>query len=89
MLALLRAHKIKKAYVFGSAVNGRLTKDSDLDLLIEFDPDISDLEYADLWWDLGQRLEELIQRPVDLVTLSSITNKYFMMELENTREAIL
>lgn len=87
--SLLREHKIKEAYIFGSAVNGRLTKDSDLDLLIEFDPQVGELEYADLWWDLSERLEALVQRPVDLVTLSSITNKYFMMELENTREAIL
>ncbi len=89
MRALLREHKVKEAYVFGSAVNGRFTKDSDLDLLIEFDPQVHDLEYADLWWDLSERMEALVQRPVDLVTLSSITNKYFMMELENTKEALL
>ncbi|MGA2548000.1 MAG: nucleotidyltransferase domain-containing protein [Rectinemataceae bacterium] len=86
---ILKSHKVKEAYIFGSAVNGRFTKDSDLDLLIEFEKGIDPSEYADLWWDLGDRLEELVQRKVDLVTLSSVRNKYFRMELENTREAIL
>jgi uncharacterized protein len=85
----LRAHKVQKAFVFGSAVKGEFTPESDLDLLIEFSPGIEPDEYADLWWDLNDRLEELIGRKVDIITLPSIRNKYFMMELENTREAIL
>jgi predicted nucleotidyltransferase len=86
---ILFDHKVKEAYVFGSAVKGSFTKDSDLDLLIEFEPGVGELEYADLWWDLGDRLEELVERKVDLVTLSSIRNKYLRMELESTREVIL
>lgn len=86
---VLVSHKVKEAYIFGSAVKETFSKDSDLDLLIEFDPGTEPLDVANLWWDLNDRLEEVIGRKVDLVTISSIKNKYFMMELNNTREAIL
>jgi predicted nucleotidyltransferase len=35
---VLICHKVKEAYIFGSAVTESFSKDSDLDLLIEFDP---------------------------------------------------
>jgi predicted nucleotidyltransferase len=86
---ILADHRVKTAYVFGSALRENFKDDSDLDLLIEFEKGITTKDYADLYWDLGDKIEKLTGREVDLVTLSSITNKYFLMELENTREAIL
>ena len=87
--AILRDHQVEKAYVFGSAVHGTFSSASDFDLLVEFGKDINPDTYADLWWNLVEKLETVLQRPVDLVTVSSITNRYFKMELERTREAIL
>jgi predicted nucleotidyltransferase len=37
---ILKNHKVKEAHIFGSAVKGSFTKDSDLDLLIEFEKGI-------------------------------------------------
>lgn len=40
-LDALRAHGIVRAYVFGSRTRGEEREDSDLDLLVTFDPPIS------------------------------------------------
>jgi uncharacterized protein len=60
-----RSHHIVWMAVFGSTARGEQRPDSDLDILVEFEPgyvyslfDFSDMRFA---------LEELFQRPVDLV----------------------
>lgn len=65
---LLKRHGVKRAALFGSIVHNRLTKNSDIDLLIEFRGqkslfDLVDLELA---------LEDLLKRKVDLVTYRSL-----------------
>lgn len=55
------AHGIRRLRLFGSAVHGRLGPDSDIDLLVEFEPNrtpgllgIAQLELGDL---LGRRVD--------------------------------
>jgi hypothetical protein len=87
--SILKKHAVKEAYVYGSAVTENFSDQSDLDLLVEFQDGIETTSFADLWWDLCERIEETVHHPVDVVTLSSITNPYFLQEVEATREAIL
>ena len=44
---LCRRYKVKSLYAFGSVNTPRFTEKSDIDLLIEFEPDISIEEYTD------------------------------------------
>lgn len=55
-----------KAWIFGSVSRGEDTVDSDIDLLVEFDSSAE----VDLFDHVGmiQDLEELLGRPVDLVS---------------------
>jgi predicted nucleotidyltransferase len=62
-LAVLREHGVVKAYVFGSMTRGEERPDSDLDLLVTFDPPISLFNRMDLAEDLAG----MVGRRVDLL----------------------
>jgi predicted nucleotidyltransferase len=72
------AHGIRHLGLFGSALSGRLRPDSDIDLLVEFEPDRTPglLGIAQLELDLG----ELLGRSVDLRTLGDLS-RYFRDEV--------
>jgi len=61
--------KVKKAYLFGSFARKEQTPKSDIDVMIEFDESKSPtlLDMVEVKLDL----EELLQRPVDLVQKGS------------------
>ena len=61
---LKRQYAVKSLAIFGSAARDTLAATSDVDLLVEFDT----APGFDRYMDLKFFLEELIGRPVDLVT---------------------
>jgi predicted nucleotidyltransferase len=63
---LRREFSVRSFHVFGSIVRGQLGPTSDIDILVEFEPDarIGLFEFSRL----QRRLSELLGRPVDLVT---------------------
>ena len=64
----LHAHAVSGLWVFGSAARGELRPESDIDLLVAFARPVSLFEFARL----RRRLEELLGRPVDLVTREAL-----------------
>jgi uncharacterized protein len=85
VINLLRKHKIKNAFMFGSAVTPRFGAESDIDLLINFKEGIDPLEAGEHWWDLHDELRDLFNREIDLVTERSLKNPYFINELNSTK----
>jgi len=85
---MFQSHKIKNAYVFGSALGDEFNENSDIDLLINFEENIEPLERGDLWWSLYENLQDLFHRKIDLITEASLKNKYFIQELNNTKVLI-
>jgi predicted nucleotidyltransferase len=63
-LVALRAHGVVEAYVFGSRTRGEERPDSDLDLLVTFDPPVSLLGQIRV----ANKLSELCGVQVDLIT---------------------
>ena len=63
---LLRQFSVRALYLFGSIVRGEDSPGSDIDILVEFEPDarIGLFTFARL----QRRLSEILGRPVDLVT---------------------
>ena len=62
---ICRRHRIKELAIFGSAARGELRPDSDVDVLVEFEPDaVYGLEY----FGIEIELSELFGRRVDLAT---------------------
>lgn len=71
-----RARGVRRMRVFGSATGDRFDEArSDVDLLVEFQPDVSDL--FDAYFGLKEDLEVLFSRDVDLVMVDAVRNPYF------------
>ncbi len=85
IVALMKKHKVKRAYAFGSVVKGDFNKNSDIDILIAFEDNLDPVEYGQHYFDLADQLEELLQRPVDLITEASLKNPYFIKSLNETK----
>lgn len=73
--SLLAEYGVRQLSVFGSAARGEMTKESDIDLLVEFRPN-SAPSLGGLV-DLRDRLSDLLGgRRVDLATPSILNNPY-------------
>jgi len=68
ILAIAARHGASNVRVFGSLARGEGSADSDLDLLVVFEPDRSMLDHSRLILDL----EELLGCKVDVVTEQSL-----------------
>jgi predicted nucleotidyltransferase len=68
ILPILRNYGVTKAGIFGSAARGKMTKKSDIDILVEIGEDLSLLDMIGL----KIELEEALGRKVDLVEYQTI-----------------
>lgn len=64
----MREYGVKKAALFGSFVRREMKKNSDIDVLVEIEADISLLDFIEL----KQKLEETLGRKVDLVEYDTL-----------------
>ena len=77
---------VRRLEVFGSAATGEFrAEESDIDLLVEFDPSIKEKGYFQAYFGFKESLEELFGRPVDLVVDSAIRNPYFRQSVDQTK----
>lgn len=84
IVQILKAHKVRRAYLFGSAVTGPFHDDSDVDFLITFSR-VPFGEYAENFWSLEDALQNLLQRKVDVVVEKTLTNPYLIKSINRTR----
>lgn len=76
--------QVKELYVFGSVVTGEISHDSDLDFLVAFNR--SGFEGAfDQYMGFKKRLEEIYNRPVDLIPLKKFRNPLFEEDVEKSK----
>lgn len=80
-------YKVREMYVFGSVCTEKFGEQSDIDFLISFD-DLPIDQYADNYFELHYKLEELFKREIDLVTVNSLSNPYFIKGIEQTKKLI-
>jgi predicted nucleotidyltransferase len=88
LITLLKSHKVKRAYAFGSVCTPNFSSTSDVDLLISFEEGLDPVEYGDLYWSLDEKLPELLHRHVDLLTEKQLRNPYFIKVMNNTKTAL-
>jgi uncharacterized protein len=85
---LCQQFRVEQLYLFGSGVTGRFRSEtSDLDFLVTLQEQ-SPAEYAENYLGLAHGLERLLDRPVDLVTESSIRNRYFREAVHSQRQLL-
>ncbi|HCR81605.1 MAG: hypothetical protein UX28_C0003G0159 [Candidatus Pacebacteria bacterium GW2011_GWA1_46_10] len=66
-LPVLKKHRVSRAAVFGSAVQGEMTAESDVDFLVELPNDVHGFDYIALKLDLEDELKKSLGRDVDVV----------------------
>ncbi len=66
---ILRSYGAEYVAVFGSAARGEATKDSDIDILVRFNRDISLLDHIGF----AQELGDILGQKVDLITERSLS----------------
>ena len=69
-------HRVKKLYVFGSALTNDFNENSDVDLIVEFNT-LAVEEYADNYFDFKFSLQNIFNRPIDLLEEKELKNPYF------------
>lgn len=85
---LCEKHRVMSFGVFGSAATGHFNESSDLDFLVDFDPALTAAQKAEAFFGLKEDLEMMFSRPVDLVTVASLTNPYFRDSVLEERHSL-
>ncbi len=89
IIDLCLKHKIKISAVFGSILTDRFNDQSDVDLLVNFDTtDHEKWDYVTNYFDFQKALEKVFGRKVDLVVEKGLKNKYFIANVNRTKQMI-
>lgn len=84
---LCSKYKVRKLFVFGSVLTDKFKKDSDIDLIVDFQG-VDLYEYADNYFDLKESLENLFKRDVDLLEDKAIKNPYLRKSIDSSKQLI-
>ena len=82
---LCSTYKVKQLYAFGSVLTDKFSINSDIDLIVDFEP-IDIVHYADNYYDFKFSLEDVLQKPVDLLEEKAIKNPYFRQVIDKQRQ---
>ena len=85
---LFRSHYVTDAALFGSVVTGEFTAESDVDILVTFDEKLEVLDYADNFFSLKEKLEDLLGRRVDLLSTISLKNPVLIDSINRSKELL-
>lgn len=91
IIEFCKKYRVKTLSVFGSVLTDRFNDNSDIDFLVTFlphNPDDMDFDYCRNYWDLQDSLEELFDKEVDLVEENSLRNKYFIANVNRTKQLL-
>lgn len=84
---LCQEYKVKNFAVFGSVLTGNFSKDSDIDFVVDFDEN-DPIKYTDLYFQLKDKLEQILKRPIDLIEERGIKNSFFRKEIDESKMVI-
>ena len=84
---ICKIYKVKSLFAFGSVTREDFNDSSDIDLVVDFDEN-DPFTYTDLYFNLKRKLEEILNRQVDLIEERAIKNRIFRQELENNKVRI-
>jgi len=86
---LCRLHKVKSLAVFGSILTDRFNDHSDVDMLVDFEQiDHEKFDYVSNFFNFRDALELLFHRKVDLIEEKGLRNKYFIANVNRTKQMI-
>lgn len=81
---LCSLYKVKSLFAFGSITTNKFRPDSDIDLVIEIE-EKDPISYTDNYFNFKFQLEQLLQRPIDLLEHKAIRNPYLKEQIDKTK----
>jgi len=84
---LCKMYRVRTMYIFGSACTTKFSDQSDIDFLISFE-NIPFDQYTDNYFDLHYKLQDLFGRDIDLLTDKSLSNPYFIQNIDKNKHLI-
>ena len=87
IVILCKQHNVKTLYAFGSILNNSFDSNSDVDLVVAFN-DIPIEDYADNYYDFKFSLQDIFNRPVDLLEEQAIKNPYFKQSINQKKRLV-
>ena len=84
---LCNAYQVKSLFAFGSVVSDKLKPGSDIDLIVDIDSK-DPIDYSDNYFALKFQLEDILNRPIDLLEDKAIKNPYFKKQVDQSKVLI-
>lgn len=84
---LCKEYKVKHFSAFGSVLTDKFSSTSDIDFVVDFhekDP----IKYTDLYFQLKDKLEQILKRQIDLIEERGIRNSFFRKEIDESKVVI-
>jgi uncharacterized protein len=81
---LCKAYRVKNFSVFGSVLTDYFSSNSDIDFVVDFEEN-DPIKYTDLYFQLKEKLEQVIKRPIDLIEERGIKNSFFRKEIDESK----
>ena len=84
---ICKAHKVKSLSVFGSVISNNFKAESDIDFMVDINSN-DPIDYAENYFDVKFKLEDLLKKPIDLLELKGIRNKYLLRNINQNKRLI-
>ena len=84
---LCKSLPVKRLGLFGSALRGDFSQNSDIDVLVMFDKD-GNIDLFDKYFELKENLEKIFKRKVDLVVDRNFRNPVLKESIDRTRTIV-
>jgi uncharacterized protein len=81
---LCESNKVKSLFAFGSVTNDSFHAESDIDLIVEIE-DTDPFTYSDHYFELKFKLQDLLNRQIDLLEHKAIRNTFFRQQVESSK----
>ncbi len=84
---LCKMHKVKTLFVFGSVITDKFRPDSDIDFIVDISSN-DPIDYAENYFDLKFKLQDLLKKPIDLLEQRGIKNKHLIQSINNSKRIL-
>jgi predicted nucleotidyltransferase len=80
-------NKVKYLFVFGSILSDKFAETSDIDLIVDINSD-DPIDYAENYFNLKFQLEELLNRPIDLLEERALNNPFLKESINKSKKLL-
>jgi predicted nucleotidyltransferase len=84
---LCKTHKVRTLFVFGSVITKKFRPNSDIDFIVDINSN-DPIDYAENYFDLKFKLEDLFKKPIDLLEHKGLKNSHLIQSINNSKRIL-